>query len=105
EGLALRRALFAVGMVDEKARQIEHAGHPRDDRYDMQCLDPEIEVVRSQREEQNGKNGKDEQRSERALSRLAAVRVNLSHQACFLTSFNICSTCSIGVCGVMPCPR
>src|SRR5262249_4483697 len=42
EGFGLLRAWLSLAMVDEQTRQIEHAGHPRDDRDHMERLDPYI---------------------------------------------------------------
>ena len=41
--------LFGAGcsarVIDEQPRQIEHAGHPGDDRDDVQGFDPEVQVL------------------------------------------------------------
>src|ERR1700737_1855307 len=40
ERLGLLRSDRRLAMIDEQPRQIEHAGHPRDDRNDGQRFDP-----------------------------------------------------------------
>src|SRR5579883_598138 len=43
EGFRLCRALLSQGMINEEARQIEHARHEGDHGKDMQGLEPEID--------------------------------------------------------------
>ena len=39
EGFGLLRADLGIAVIDKQPRQIEHSGHPCDDRDHMQCLD------------------------------------------------------------------
>ena len=45
QGLGKFRADLGIGVIDEQPRQIEHAGHPSNDRNDVDRLDPVIGIV------------------------------------------------------------
>src|SRR5712671_5554064 len=100
ESLRLLGTGLGSAMIDKQARQVEHTGHPGNDRDDVQGLEPRIEARRLQPDQ----NGQPHRNGDKPRDGSYSGSCSGTHGAAPypLTRCRTRSTWSIGVSGTVP---